>query len=462
MQKNNLFRGIDNFYSFANLILKFAQSENLVSKLQHYISTIQNTELKLQLENLLKSYQELISLISNKDADKEIVFEKISDLAMTLNEIRSNPYTDIDLGAFQEEFENQDFDPEKFNELLNDIQIDITDKVSEGSEEVFEEDPVDEAKREVVEAFNKIKDDPDFVEVMKAGNIANAVTFIRNNYPEIKNLMDEIENLNDLQGDDWKEIMDIFSDIRVDPYKPGGRIIDRNKQRDYLSAWRAAHPQKVFEYQRKRWNAIKSDPKKYKEYLNKVKENRRKFISDLEERAKKDPLAKLQLENIKKNQNLMTKKVHETRKKKDLATYFITDEYGKRIDVLKDWKYFTPEEKEKYKDIYEKAKQSVPEGFNKNLLLNKLIFVRESVATDSIARKMNGLTFDKYKSLSKDVRDELRDAARKTKEYKLYLEEQLLPAIYKDETFKELNQTMQDEIINAAKEYIESKKAKLA
>lgn len=284
-------------------LVKWAEeTDGLLGRLNEYVDSIKNESLFKQLERLLESYNGFLEEIGphkpNKDLGKIGHFsKKIRDV---LNEIGHNSYISLDHNGFFEE--DDDFDPEEFLGFLSDLSQDVENQLLEFGD-VPEYDEASEIKMAVVDLLNKAKGDPNFVEIMNTGNIHNAIAYLKQNMPEIAEMMTQIENIQDLNANDWEEIMSDMSNIQADPYQQKMRIVDPVKQQEAKKVWIAKNPKKYFEQKQRDWHNLKTNPARYAKYKADKRVKRQKYLDDLTQRAEHDPLAKAELIRFREKEN---------------------------------------------------------------------------------------------------------------------------------------------------------------
>lgn len=283
-------------------LVKWAEETNdLLGRLNEYVDSIKNESLFKQLESLLENYNGFLEEMGPHKPDKDLgkvghFSKKIRD---TLNEIGHNSYINLENNGFFEE--DDDFDPEAFLGFLSDLSQDVENRLDEVGD-VPEYDEAAEIKMAVLDLFNKAKGDPEFVKVMNTGNIHNSIAYLKQNMPEIAEMMSQIENIQELNANDWEEIMSDMSNIQADPYQQKMRIIDRGKQQEAKKVWIAKNPKKYFEQKQRDWHNLKTNPVRYAKYKEDKKVKRRQYIEDLAQRAENDPLAKAELLRFKEKE----------------------------------------------------------------------------------------------------------------------------------------------------------------
>jgi len=287
-------------------IVKWAEETNdLLGRLNEYVDSIKNSELYEQIQALLDNYHAFLEEMGPHKPeamrDKAKIGKHSKEIRDILNSIGLNSYTSLEHNGFFQE--DDDFDPEAFLGFLGELSEDVENKLEEVGD-IPEYDEAAEIKMAVVDLLTKAKEDPNFVEVLNSGNINNAITYLKNNMPQIAEMMTQIENIADLNANDWQEIMQDMSDIQADPYQQKMRIVDRGKQQEAKKVWIAKNPLKYFQSKQRDWQKLKGDPARYAKYVETKKLKRRKFIDDLTERAKVDPLAKAQLNKFRETENV--------------------------------------------------------------------------------------------------------------------------------------------------------------
>ncbi len=369
-----------------------ADTSHLLGELNEFVDSVKNENLFNNLTSLLDNYEAFLEEIGPHKLNKNLVQAGhfSSKARGALNSIATDSYIDIDKdGFFQEE---EDFDVDKFLSVLQNISNDILHKI-EALGDVPEYDEASEIKNAVVNLLNNAKQDPQFVELLNAGGINDAIRYLKNKEPELVNMMSQIENIKDLTANDWQEIQEDLNQSTTDKYDKNFRIIDRNKQREAKEVWISQNPAKHLEQKQRAWQKLKSDPIKYQQHLEKKRKDYKRVYNERQDREKADRL----------------KNWHEKQKRE--KKLYELDEYGMRV---------------KPENWQANLLTSNLGGYNIQTLRNKFVVAAARDTALRIASELQGKSITSIKGLTKEDRDKLLSEAKQHPKYINFIQE--LPA----------------------------------